>query len=343
MPNNIQIQVGDPCQQNWNQMTPAEQGRFCQSCSKVVTDFSMMTDRELLHYLTEKNVNLCGRFAGDQLQRVLAPASRKRFSWAYAWNLALAGILPASSAFSQACPPPDGRRPAVKVQSVPRPGEMSNQSVTCTVFDSVNNIRLKSIFVHFKETHENISVSAEGSFSIPANKTDQLIAVSALGYIESEYLVGSAGARNVQLYLEPIKVDTVPILLNPDFAFGPDVSIVMGAFVSYREVDTVERFTRKVKEIIPEVIRKRDITLYPNPTVAGKPLLMSVNIKQEGEYTIEVMDANGRLMHLGKKQILSKSQRISVDTDERWSKGIYWIRVSSKDSRSVYHARAVVQ
>lgn len=85
------IYIQEPCHENWSNMTNEEQGRFCHSCSKTVTDFSTMTDTEILKYLSNASGNTCGRFAADQLNReihVPATPAKKTF-WAYLLSMFL--------------------------------------------------------------------------------------------------------------------------------------------------------------------------------------------------------------------------------------------------------------
>lgn len=63
------ISVPKPCHENWNQMTPVEQGRHCDQCCKTVIDFTLLTDAEVINYLTLEN-NVCGRFSENQLHRL---------------------------------------------------------------------------------------------------------------------------------------------------------------------------------------------------------------------------------------------------------------------------------
>jgi hypothetical protein len=44
------ISIPQPCHENWNQMTPVEQGRHCIQCSKTVTDFTVMSNNEIINY-----------------------------------------------------------------------------------------------------------------------------------------------------------------------------------------------------------------------------------------------------------------------------------------------------
>jgi hypothetical protein len=57
------------CPESWENMTPAEGGRYCGSCEKVVTDFSKMSDKEILAVLSNSETRICGRFQNYQLEK----------------------------------------------------------------------------------------------------------------------------------------------------------------------------------------------------------------------------------------------------------------------------------
>lgn len=77
----MQIQVPSPCNENWNQMTPSEKGRFCSLCAKTVVDFTLMSDAEIKSYLSvRKKDTVCGRFANSQLNRPLTYSKELSYS-----------------------------------------------------------------------------------------------------------------------------------------------------------------------------------------------------------------------------------------------------------------------
>lgn len=64
----MRISIPKPCHENWNEMTPEQQGAFCKGCNKVVVDFSAMSDEEVITYLEQKKEEkTCGRFRTEQL------------------------------------------------------------------------------------------------------------------------------------------------------------------------------------------------------------------------------------------------------------------------------------
>lgn len=68
---NHRISIPKPCHEDWNAMTLNEQGRFCGSCAKTVTDFTGMGASEIQSYLLENSgTKVCGRFKSTQLDTV---------------------------------------------------------------------------------------------------------------------------------------------------------------------------------------------------------------------------------------------------------------------------------
>ena len=66
----IEISIPTPCHESWDSMDTTERGAFCHSCQKEVIDFSAMTDREVVEYLS-KHKDGCGKFRNDQLNSTL--------------------------------------------------------------------------------------------------------------------------------------------------------------------------------------------------------------------------------------------------------------------------------
>lgn len=60
---NQKIHIENPCPANWHGMKPDKDGRHCNSCQKIVVDFSGKTLNEIQEYLTEyKGSEICGNY-----------------------------------------------------------------------------------------------------------------------------------------------------------------------------------------------------------------------------------------------------------------------------------------
>lgn len=54
--------INNPCPEKWQDMAPAEQGRFCGKCSKIVIDFTKKTTQEIIDFLNDrKGEDICGK------------------------------------------------------------------------------------------------------------------------------------------------------------------------------------------------------------------------------------------------------------------------------------------
>ncbi|KAF2512601.1 energy transducer TonB [Flavobacterium foetidum] len=71
MERNYKITIPEPCHEDWNKMTPNDNGRFCMNCSKTVTDFTSMRPEEIQHFFIQnQNKSVCGRFRKSQLDSI---------------------------------------------------------------------------------------------------------------------------------------------------------------------------------------------------------------------------------------------------------------------------------
>jgi CarboxypepD_reg-like domain/Secretion system C-terminal sorting domain len=102
MSKKLQLNIADPCHENWDNMAQADRGRFCASCQKEVIDFSNMSDSQLAAFFKRPpSGSVCGRFHGDQLDRDIE-IPKKRIPWVkYFFQFALPAFLISMKATAQ--------------------------------------------------------------------------------------------------------------------------------------------------------------------------------------------------------------------------------------------------
>jgi len=67
MEKSFRIQIKNPCTQNLDAMPLVHGGLYCSQCTKVVTDFTKMSDEELIRILSRKTSGeTCGTFNEGQ-------------------------------------------------------------------------------------------------------------------------------------------------------------------------------------------------------------------------------------------------------------------------------------
>lgn len=69
MDTNYKISIPKPCNEDWDKMVIAQNGKFCSSCAKNVVDFTTMSPEAIQQYFNQnKEKNICGRFQNKQLE-----------------------------------------------------------------------------------------------------------------------------------------------------------------------------------------------------------------------------------------------------------------------------------
>ncbi|UTN05829.1 energy transducer TonB [Flavobacterium bizetiae] len=71
MEQKFKLTIPKPCNENWDEMIPQDNGRFCLNCSKTVIDFSSLLPEEIQHFFIQnQNKRICGRFKNSQLETI---------------------------------------------------------------------------------------------------------------------------------------------------------------------------------------------------------------------------------------------------------------------------------
>jgi hypothetical protein len=71
------IKIPNPCNENWNTMTPTERGMFCSNCKKEVINYEYYSDNQLLKNLNNDE-KICGRFSLNQIDKELKSTKTNR-------------------------------------------------------------------------------------------------------------------------------------------------------------------------------------------------------------------------------------------------------------------------
>lgn len=89
----IQININEPCHEDWNKMTATQCGAFCKSCQKEVIDFTNKSEAQIVEILSQAKGKVCGRFTADKLNTPLSQYTPdpEWYSWKK-WAVA-AGVL----------------------------------------------------------------------------------------------------------------------------------------------------------------------------------------------------------------------------------------------------------
>lgn len=87
------LNVPTPCHEKWSEMTPSQQGRFCNQCSKTIIDFSEMSDKEIVNFLENNSSKICARLNVSQIERPIIGIPSPHVRTFYPLPQLLSGLL----------------------------------------------------------------------------------------------------------------------------------------------------------------------------------------------------------------------------------------------------------
>jgi hypothetical protein len=342
----IQLNIGTPCQENWFAMTAADQGRFCQTCTKQVVDFSTMTDQQILYYLSQASGSICGRLAGHQLQRPLVPAAQQpKTKWWWTLLMPLLMVFDRVSAQTQRVPGEKREIPIVpadKILKVPANvivSDMIDRMMPCCfcakgfvitgIVTDKEGTPLEGavISVKAKEIATTITDSA-GHYRLQVNEQEGVVELSA----------GFVGYETLTKYV--VVGRTAPI----DFSLSEPVGMFMGEVV-------VVSHRKKASRIKPslftdsltngsKITGKQPFTVYPNPVRKGQQF--TIMAKETDTYTVQVVNGNGLLL-FSQRYTASKGIKQPVNVPADWVGGMYYVHLVSEKDKKQYTEKLLVQ
>jgi hypothetical protein len=124
------ITIPEPCHEDWNKMTPNDDGRFCGSCSKNVVDFTNMLPDEIQMYLQQHN-NVCGRFKNSQLDSLtIQIPNRVLYSQTHYHKMFLLALFIAMGTTLFSCADKNGNKQKIdKVEVVESSANTQNEEI----------------------------------------------------------------------------------------------------------------------------------------------------------------------------------------------------------------------
>jgi len=321
-----QLQIPEPCHENWDKMTSTQQGRFCMSCQKEVVDFSVMSDKDILNYISTASTNMCGRVAPDQLNRdLIAPREPRKIGWRHWISVAASLILITSKTEAQVKAPKD------TVISLP-PGLMlkdclegvaggivvdknykENLVIKGTITDENGN-PLPAATILIKGTKKGTISEPNGKFSIAMQGAkNNILQISSIGYETREVKIPNHGP-----FQNPINI----ALRRMTMGFMGDVVITAKrkrSFMAIFKKDSIK---------CEQPFLKQAIKIFPNPVLQGADIKLQIDNMPNGNYNLVLYDISGNAVLNKQLKIDSNSLIESLKRDQRFAPGIYVININ---------------
>jgi hypothetical protein len=351
MAKKIQLQIPKPCHENWNEMTPYDQGRFCNSCQKNVVDFTGMSDSQLVAFFKKPTTgSVCGRFMNDQLEReILIP--RKRLPWMkYFFQISIPIFLANMKSQSQdkliskgdtvltTCTKPSDTKIVLGQSVIPQ----KVKNISGRVVDEIGE-GLPYATVMIKGTRNGVACDNKGNFKIGVTSVNRnvILVVSCIGFNSFEKTV------------DITKTDKEEIVLSASAALSGEIVVTacsfsrMGKFtagyVVSRSKDSSGIIKRdSVYKSIKNLFIKDPVRIYPNPAKAGSAIKIETARNESGDCQIELFNLQGQLMNSATLNNDEKST-VMIYKLPNTIAGSYFLKITNRKSGKQQTEKIIVQ
>ena len=337
------VSIPQRCHENWDVMTPREKGRFCAGCAKTVIDFSQMSDAQVLHYLSQSKGRLCGRFAQDQIERPLIPEKKeKKKIWWMAALIPLTFLLNKTNAQKKITK----EKPSIEKEYIipqytctkRRPDKLQDiQLLTNTIHGNVqdeygNPLPLTTVSV--ADNYAQTVTDEKGNFSLKliTPKPDMKLLISNISYEQKEIPVDLKDTMNIVLNEKQTVLPEVCVRSTESYLSGRLGGLVVIGKVIRK--DTIATKIRKILHINP-------FKVYPNPAIPGAAI--HIEVKSEGHYSIQLLDANSRLITHSLFDAVKGATTTIITIPSSAAAGMYFIRLINDATKQQYTDKIIVE
>ena len=345
----IQLSIADPCHENWDQMTAAEQGRFCASCQKQVVDFTNMTDAQVAAFFKKPSIgSVCGRLYDDQLNRNIQ-APRKTIPWIkYFFQVALPAFLMSAKASAQG-KVIEKNKEVVTVPMLGYVGIAYNKPskkltltnlkeivVTGNVIDNGNNpVPFASVMI--KNSKSGVPADSNGVFKLEKVFLDKsvILEVSSVGYETKQVTITEQTdvTKELVIQLTPVVLNEVVVVTYP----------IMGA-LRVRDVRT-EKINNQGTDapvIKPPAEKPAMIKVYPNPVLSGTAINIGCEKLEEGYYSFQLFSQSGQQIESKQVWIDAEARIMNMEIPSVAS-GNYMLTLIHKETGKRFSEKVIVQ
>jgi hypothetical protein len=206
----LQLSITEPCHENWQNMNPTEQGRYCNACAKEVVDFTGMSDAEVLYYfINRKKENVCGRLYADQMNRDTAKpvyaAVKKFWYWNY-FVMVFLLLFKGNTGKGQKIQPVQAWEQLRNTAAERLTGVVGGITMTTDKIPAISGkiidqdgVPVPSASIQVKGTNRVTLTDANGEYHLTAVKTKDKLLIYAVGFRQMETKVSHTGKNECVL------------------------------------------------------------------------------------------------------------------------------------------------
>jgi hypothetical protein len=196
MKESFSLSIPKPCSETWDNFTPAQHGRFCNSCNKTVVDFTKMGEDEILEFISTKQNHTCGRFRSSQLKIYSGKEPLLKINPGL--TLLKASLMSMLLIFMSKQTSAQTTTTKTRTEIVQQSNQKvkantsvkQEQSIKGIVKSPEDNLPLPGVTVYLKGSVEGTYTDGNGRFEFPRKlKEGDVLVFSYIGFDSQEYVI----------------------------------------------------------------------------------------------------------------------------------------------------------
>jgi hypothetical protein len=322
----INLSIPKPCHEDWDQMTQVEKGKFCDSCQKVVVDFTKMRDRELAVFFKKSSGSVCGRFQQEQLNHDIN-IPRKRIPWVkYFFQFTLPTFLISLKTYGQKEKLAQHKEIVTNCLS----GTIGMVAVTSNKKQDLIDITGKVVdengngIAYATVASKSDAVStcdSAGNFSIKADRDRKIsLVASSIGYKSKELVLHDGSPVTIKLEVSQLSGEVV----------------VIAGFVSYKPPKPISL----IKQIRDTAFSH--FSVFPNPAHTNSSFTINTKKMKRSDYIFSIINLNGAVIQNREVKVEHKEQLLSFSL-EGIANGSYLVNFTDTKTGKTFTEKLIVQ
>jgi len=331
----FQIDIPEPCDEKWANMSPSKGGRHCERCEKTVVDFTHKTDREIAYLYKQSDGQICGRFLTCQLKRdiILDPKSPSQIR-SKAAAVLLAGMLSAGTAVAQGGITVQRTEQHISQEEQETKTPPHIKTISGQVTDE-DGYPLIGATVFVEGANIGTIADIDGNYSLEVPQNTKQIVVSYIGFNDTQVKLDAEiedSPVNIIMYESDAHISMGIVVAISDYSYVQDAP--RGKTLPRLIRDKIQilkrkRNIRKAKsqsEVLPSPIENKPVIERETPDI--RPPQIITNKEAVETLRLVVYDAMSREIHTEQINVLAGTNEIDLNLNKKQlTNGSYFVSI----------------
>lgn len=213
-----------------------------------------------------------------------------------------------------------------------------DQVIQTSIVDAEDSTPISFASITIRGKKAGFVADLNGHFDITgAMKEKDTIIVSAVGYESGMFTIAEM-TRSKDFPI--IKLQRSGELMGDITVVGHDPRRSIAGVISVIYKDTI---LRKVKDSFITTFTKNAIAIFPNPALKGSVIHFKLGMKEQGNYTMQIINTAGQIVNQQTIEIKIQNQVKQLFIQTHHPSGMYFVRIENCSDKKLYQNKFIIK